>query len=266
MIAPIPGMAPPIPTNRSPAYFTITPPMAEPAAIPKLKKTEIREEARFTTDLIAKYKITYPVAYNCEGFQDAGNRQYALSQTERTGLACAFLDEVAAAGYTPMFYASRNELAGNASWDTDILASRYKIWLAWYPSVMTEQADYSGSYAMWQYTCQGTVDGISGKTDINTAYFSYTKEAEAKDDTPAERVTVNPEVGINFTEVNETVTAKQETNLRTEPSTASDDTIVGKLHNGEALTRIATGDNGWSQLEYNGQTVYAVSSYLMPAG
>lgn len=102
---------------------------------------EAREEARFTTDLIAKYKITYPVAYNCEGFQDAGNRQYALSQTERTGLACAFLDEVAAAGYTPMFYASRNELAGNASWDTDILASRYKIWLAWYPSVMTEQAD-----------------------------------------------------------------------------------------------------------------------------
>ena len=178
MIAPIPGMAPPIPTNRSPAYFTITPPMAEPAAIPKLKKTEIREEARFTTDLIAKYKITYPVAYNCEGFQDEGNRQYALSQTERTGLACAFLDEVAAAGYTPMFYASRNELAGNASWDTDILASRYKIWLAWYPSVMTEQADYSGSYAMWQYTCQGTVDGISGKTDINTAYFSYTKEAD----------------------------------------------------------------------------------------
>ena len=223
---------------------------------------EAREEARFTTDLIAKYKITYPVAYNCEGFQDAGNRQYALSQTERTGLACAFLDEVAAAGYTPMFYASRNELAGNTSWDTDILASRYKIWLAWYPSVMTEQADYSGSYAMWQYTCQGTVDGILGKTDINTAYFSYTKEAEAKDDTPAERVTVNPEVGINFTEVNETVTAKQETNLRTEPSTASDDTIVGKLTHGDTATRTGVGHNGWSRVIYQGQTLYAVTSYL----
>ena len=190
---------------------------------------KITQEVRQVIEL--SESTLYPVL-RCllyTSFQDAGNRQYALSQTERTGLACAFLDEVAAAGYTPMFYASRNELAGNASWDTDILASRYKIWLAWYPSVMTEQADYSGSYAMWQYTCQGTVDGISGKTDINTAYFSYTKEAEAKDDTPAERVTVNPEVGINFTEVNETVTAKQETNLRTEPSTASDDTIVGKL-------------------------------------
>ena len=75
-----------------------------------------------------------------------------------------------------------------------------------------------------------------------------------------------PPQGPVYTPAGDQVTAKQETNLRTEPSTASDDTIVGKLHNGEALTRIATGDNGWSQLEYNGQTVYAVSSYLMPAG
>lgn len=227
-----------------------------------MTEEEAREEARFTTDLIAKYKITYPVAYNCEGFQDAGNRQYALSQTERTSLACAFLDEVAAAGYTPMFYASRNELAGNASWDTDTLASRYKIWLAWYPGTVTEKADYSGSYAMWQYTCQGTVDGISGKTDVNTAYFSYTKEAEAKDETPAEKVTVNPEVGINFTEVNETVTAKQETNLRSVPSTASDDTIVGRLTHGDTATRIGIGHNGWSKVIYQGQTLYAVTSYL----
>ena len=54
-----------------------------------------------------------------------------------------------------------------------------------------------------------------------------------------------------------------ESNLRSEPSTASDDTIVGMLHNGEVLTRVAVGDNGWSQLEYNGQIVYAVSSYLI---
>ena len=53
-----------------------------------------------------------------------------------------------------------------------------------------------------------------------------------------------------------------ETNLRTEPSTVNSDTVVGLLHNGEVLTRIAVGDNGWSQLDYNGQTVYAVSSYL----
>ena len=72
-----------------------------------------------------------------------------------------------------------------------------------------------------------------------------------------------PPQGPIYTPVNEQVTAKMEANLRTEPSTASDDTIVGLLRNGETLTRTAVGDNGWSQLDYNGQTVYAVSSYLI---
>ena len=65
--------------------------------------------------------------------------------------------------------------------------------------------------------------------------------------------------------VNEQITAKSETNLRTEPSTSSDDTIVGTLHNGETLTRTGLGSNGWSRLDYNGQTVYAVTSYLTGA-
>ena len=59
---------------------------------------------------------------------------------------------------------------------------------------------------MWQYTSQGTVAGISKKTDVNIAYFGYTQEARAKDETPAQAVVANPEVGIIFTEVNETVT------------------------------------------------------------
>lgn len=71
-----------------------------------------------------------------------------------------------------------------------------------------------------------------------------------------------PPQGPIYTPVNEQVTAKIETNLRTEPSTSSEDTVVGLLHNGEVLTRTAIGDNGWSQLDFNGQTVYAVSSYL----
>ncbi|MDE7287635.1 MAG: glycoside hydrolase family 25, partial [Lachnospiraceae bacterium] len=109
---------------------------------------------------------------------------------------------------------------------------------------------------------QGTVAGIAKKTDVNLAYFGYTKEAEAKDETPAEVVEANPEVGIIFTEVNETVTAKQETNLRSEPSTLNDASIVGRLVHGDTATRTGIGHNGWSRVIYNGQTLYAVSSYL----
>lgn len=226
---------------------------------------EAKAEAAFTRDIIAKYRITYPVAYNCEDFASPDSRQYGLDAAARTTLACAFLDEIGAAGYTPMFYAAKGELEGSAQWDTQTLSSKYKIWVAQYPAQpypQTAASDYTGSHAMWQYTSQGTVEGISRKTDINIAYFGYEKEAAPKDETPAEVVEANPEVGIIFTEVNETVTAKQETNLRTEPSTLNDASIVGKLVHGDTATRTGIGHNGWSRVIYNGQTLYAVTSYL----
>lgn len=228
-------------------------------------KEEAREEAAFTANIIAKYKITYPVAFNCEDFRSPDSRQNGLDSAQRTELACAFLDEISAAGYTPMFYASKGELEGNAEWGTDTLASKYKMWVAQYPEKPypeTTSSSYSGSHDMWQYTSQGTVAGISKKTDVNIAYFGYLQEAQAKDETPAETVTANPEVGIIFTEVNETVTAKQETNLRTEPSTLNDDSIAYQLIHGDTATRTGIGHNGWSRVIYNGQTLYAVTSYL----
>lgn len=226
---------------------------------------EARQEAVFTKEIIAKYKITYPVAYNCEDFQSPDSRQNGLDSAARTSLAIAFLDEIAAGGYTPMFYASKSEMEGNALWDATTLSSKYKIWVAQYPEApypQTAASSYSGTHDMWQYTSQGTVAGISKKTDVNLAYFGYSKEAEAKDETPAEQVEANPEVGIIFTEVNETVTAKQETNLRSEPSTLNDGSIVGKLVHGDTATRTGIGHNGWSRIIYNGQTLYAVTNYL----
>ncbi|NTV78309.1 MAG: hypothetical protein HGA25_03980, partial [Clostridiales bacterium] len=79
---------------------------------------------------------------------------------------------------------------------------------------------------------------------------------------PVEIVAANPEVGIIFQEVNETVTAKIETNLRSVPSTTKTETIVAKLKNGETVNRTGIGHNGWSRVIYNGQTLYAVSNYL----
>lgn len=228
-------------------------------------EAEAKEEAVFTKNLIAKYKITYPVAFNCEDFLSADSRQNGLDSKTRTNLAIAFLDEIAAGGYTPMFYASKNEMEGNALWDATTLSSKYKIWVAQYPDEPypeTGASTYTGTHDMWQYTSQGTVAGISKKTDVNVAYFGFTREAEAKDTVPAEKVEANPEVGIIFTEVNETVTAKQETNLRSEPSTLNDESIVGKLVHGDTATRTGIGHNGWSRLTYNGQTLYAVSNYL----
>ena len=72
------------------------------------------------------------------------------------------------------------------------------------------------------------------------------------------------DLNMNFEPVSDYVTAKNKTNLRSEPSTGQGDaTIVIKLDNGEAIPRVGIcEDTGWSKMLYNGQYVYAVTSYL----
>lgn len=70
-----------------------------------------------------------------------------------------------------------------------------------------------------------------------------------------------------FTDVNELVTPKDAVNLRTLPSTTHEDVkIVVKLEKGEVVTRTGINEDvGWSRVEYKGQTLYCISSYLKPA-
>ncbi len=68
---------------------------------------------------------------------------------------------------------------------------------------------------------------------------------------------------MRFVEASDTMTAKDVTNLRSVPSTLDSENIVAQLLNGETITRTGLNDDtGWSRLEYNGQTVYAVTRYL----
>ena len=226
---------------------------------------EAVQEADWVADYISQYQITYPVAFNCEGFENADSRQYAMTQSERTDMAIAFLNEIYNRGYTPMFYAAKNEMLGDAKWDTSRIEKTYKIWVSQYPSVpypQTAQSDYTGTHAMWQYTNQGTVAGISKPVDVDIAYFGYAGTADAKSDVTPETVGADAEALMNFSDVNETVTAKQSTNLRNIPSQGSDATVVATLQNGETATRTGVSSSGWSRVSYNGQTLYAVSSYL----
>ena len=226
---------------------------------------EARAEADWVADYISQYQITYPVAYDCEGFDQPDSAQYHLTNAERTDIAIAFLQEIYNRDYTPMFYASMGELSGNAKWDTSRIESTYRIWVSQYPSAPypeTAKSSYSGTHAMWQYTNRGTVAGIDRPVDVNVAYFGYEGTAEAVNPDAPEEVRPDVEALMNFTEVNETVTAKDATNLRNIPSQGDDSTIVYTLRNGETATRTGVSDSGWSRLTYNGQTVYAVSSYL----
>lgn len=228
-------------------------------------KEEAVAEADWVADYISQYQITYPVAYDCEGFDQPDSAQYQLTNTERTDIAIAFLQEIHSKGYTPMFYASMGELSGSAKWDTARIESICKIWVSQYPSApypQTDKSSYTGTHAMWQYTNQGTVAGINKPVDVNVAYFGYEGTAEAQNDTVPEEAYADAEALMNFTDVEETVTAKDSTNLRNIPSQGEDSTVVYTLQNGENVIRTGVSNSGWSRISYNGQTLYAVSSYL----
>ena len=230
-----------------------------------VNSAEALEEASWVTNYIAKYSITYPVGYNCEGFENAASRQVNLTQDERSTIAMTFLDAIYNAGYTPIFYASQGELVDNAKWNTTQIQQKYKIWMAWYGQDTGDLAKgptYNGQCSMWQYTSNGTVPGIKGKVDIDVAYFGYDGTETAKDTSERETVSADVEALMKFDAVDETVTAKSSTNLRNKPSQGSDSTVMVTLENGQTAQRTGFSSSGWSRVVYEGNTYYAVSSFL----
>lgn len=226
---------------------------------------EAKEEADWVTNVITKYPITYPVVYDCEGFDDPSNRHYGIDKDKRSNIAIAFMDSVYAAGYTPMIYSAAYELIDDTSWNTSELERKYKVWLARYTGVSerpTGKPDYYGQCSMWQYTDQGYVDGISGNVDLDVAYFGYDGPELAKNLSPREEANPDVEANQTFKDVDEQVTALVEVNLRDKPTIYEDSNVLFTLKNGQVATRTGLGMDGWSRLSYEGVTCYAVTQYL----
>ncbi|MBQ1640477.1 MAG: glycoside hydrolase family 25, partial [Lachnospiraceae bacterium] len=70
-----------------------------------------------------------------------------------------------------------------------------------------------------------------------------------------------------FTACDDYVTPKEEINLRSIPSVTDETAVViATVPNGEVLHRTGINNEyGWSRIDYNGQTVYCISSYLTGA-
>lgn len=227
-----------------------------------LNQQEAIEEAKWTLQSIKSYSISYPVVYDCEGYKHSSSRTYQLNANERTQNALAFLDTISKANYETMFYSSLSDI--NTHWTIDKIDSQHKIWIAQYSDTIYPQKqkpDYNGTCHAWQYTNKGTVKGIDGNVDMVVCYFKNEKATpkDAHASMPKTSAPLTEEDKI-YSSVNEKVTAKEVTNLRSLATTKSD--LVATLKNGETLTRIGVGSNGWSKLQYKNKTVYAITSYL----
>jgi len=135
---------------------------------------------------------------------------------------------------------------------------------------ITEELTESNSMETEVQTDEMPEEVFTEETDSEVAEEVETEEADTMEETEEtiEETTIQSEPvsgneTMEFTELSETVTAKDVTNLRTLPSTLDETNVVAQLLNGESVTRTGVNEAyGWSRLDYNGQTVYAVSSYL----
>ncbi len=225
---------------------------------------EAQEEAAWTIEAIKGYKISYPVVYDCEGYTNTDSRMFGISAQVRTDNAIAYLKQVKSADYDAMIYGAKSDFENTTLWDIARIETNYRVWVAHYSKIVYPEKktpDYNGKFDMWQYTNRGIVAGIDGNCDMVVSYFTV-QESKAKDASikPSEAKPPKTQEELLYTSVNDQVTAKEEVNLRLGAGTKFD--IVGTLKSGEFITRTGIGANGWSRLLYNGQAVYAITSYL----
>ena len=134
-----------------------------------INKQEAIEEAEYCLDKIKDYDVTLPIVIDYEFPTDSSGpigRMYKanLSKSAATNNCIAFCETIKDAGYEPMIYANKSDLATLINGTK--LSQSYKIWLANY----TTKTTYSNPYEYWQYTSSGSVDGITGKVDCNFWY------------------------------------------------------------------------------------------------
>ncbi len=102
-----------------------------------------------------------------------------------------------------------------------------------------------------------------GQTVYAVTNYLTTEAPEIKPEQTPEDSTTVTEYSMEFALVTVNVTAKEEVNLRDKPTTDGSN-IVYTLKNGEYITKTGVcKQSGWARLEYNGQTVYCIDSFLI---
>lgn len=134
-----------------------------------ITEEEVMEEANMVLEYITDYEVSYPIAFDMEYIENDTARVEQLSKKEKTEIAKTFMDTVKAAGYTPILYGKKEWLIKKL--DLSDL-EEYDVWLSQYEDI----PDYPYKFSMWQYTNQGTVDGISGKVDLNISFIDYSEK------------------------------------------------------------------------------------------
>ena len=133
-----------------------------------LTPEEAEEEAEYTLDLIEKYDISYPVAFDTEYIDDENARTNTteISDELRSEICVAFCEKIKEAGYYPMVYASENWFRRSLELEP---LRQYDFWAPQY----LEENDFLYDFTIWQYTDKGSIPGVKGEVDLDISMVDY---------------------------------------------------------------------------------------------
>ena len=130
-----------------------------------ITKAEAQEEAQFIINQVKDTNINMPVYLDSEVVQrDKSGRSDKLSKEKRTEMLSIICDKLLAAGIPCGVYASRSWLYNNLDMSKIAAPAEYNTWVAEYG---VSQNKYYDNQVLWQYTSDGSVNGISGRVDLS---------------------------------------------------------------------------------------------------
>lgn len=175
---------------------------------------QARQEARCCLQVIQGLKPTMPVAYDIE--YEPGI--LALDNATRTAMVKAFLEEVEAAGYYGILYASTNFIQTKLNWKE---LACYDVWAAQYGSRCTSPLPYG----IWQYSSSNPlgIPGYGTSLDCNRVYKDYPQ--------------IIQDAGLNgWTASRPDKPADTEDNSAPDASTKYQLVTIGPVSTGDAMT------------------------------
>lgn len=125
-----------------------------------VNEREAVEEAEFVLENLIEYDLQMPVVYDPESILHEDARTDNVTGEQFTKNAKAFCETIEDSGYDAMIYC--NMLWQAFKLDLEEL-EEYPIWYADYEEY--PQTPYH--FEVWQYSSEGTVDGIQGNVDLN---------------------------------------------------------------------------------------------------
>lgn len=136
-----------------------------------VSEEEAIEEAEYVLKLLEGIELDYPVVYDAEYVIEAEARTDGVGAEQFTKNTLAFCERIEEAGYKPVIYATMK-------WEAYALqmhqVNQYEKWYADYEEF--PQTPYDFTY--WQYTNEGSLEGIDGPVDLNLEIIPVEERAE----------------------------------------------------------------------------------------